>query len=171
MLDRLDDADGFGVALIRAGDEVGGGADYHDVGTLVRILDRRVLDDGRVLLALQGVKRFSIVERLPEDPYPEAVVLFLNDDVAGLTDVAAEAAALLRRYLVVSAESGRGGDVTFVPSTNPAVLSFQVASLVRLTSPERQDLLELPLAERLRREVLLLRRETELLITLMGKEL
>ncbi len=169
MLDQLDDAAGFGVALIRSGVEVGGGAEYHDVGTLVRILDRRVLDDGRVLLALQGLRRFSVIERLPEAPYPEAVVIMLDDDVRGLTSLAEEAAQLLRRYLAASAESGRGGDVTFVPSSNPAVVSFQVASLVRLTSPERQDLLELALEERLRREVSLLRRETELLIRLMGK--
>lgn len=70
----------------------------------------------------------------------------------------------LKRYLVVSAEAGEGGDIHFELSADPVAASYQVASLMRLVHPERQELLELPTAEtRLDRERRLLVREVDLL--------
>lgn len=163
MVSDLTD-DRFGLVLIRRGSETGGGADYHDVGVVARIMERRNLDDGRILLAMLGEQRFEVVDRLPEDPYPEAEVLLL-DDVPDLDEeLLADVATALRRYLAVSAEAGEGGDVMFDLSTDPVQASYQVASLLRLVAPERQELLELPSAyERLRKELTLIRRETDLL--------
>jgi Lon protease-like protein len=160
--------DRFGLVLIRDGAEVGGGADYHDVGTVARIMERRELEDGRMLLAMVGEQRFEVVDRLPEEPFPEAkVALLMENDgpsESGLEGLVDEVGNALRRYLVVSAEAGEGGDVLFEMSRDPVEASYQVASLLRLVSPERQELLEQPTAEdRLARELTLLRREADLL--------
>ena len=160
--------DRFGLVLIRDGSEVGGGADYHDVGTVARIVQRRKLEDGRMLLAMVGEQRFEVVDRLPEEPFPEAQVALLTEhdgpSESGIEGLVGEVGGELRRYLVVSAEAGEGADVLFEMSRDPVEASYQVASLLRLVSPERQELLEQPTAEdRLRRELTLLRRETDLL--------
>lgn len=163
MVSNLTD-DRFGLVLIRRGSETGGRADYHDVGVVARIMERRNLDDGRILLAMLGEQRFEVVDRLPEDPYPEAEVLLLDDVPDSDDELLGDVATALRRYLVVSAEAGEGGDVMFDLSTDPVQASYQVASLLRLVAPERQELLELPSAyERLRKELTLIRRETDLL--------
>jgi Lon protease-like protein len=167
MLDDLDDGR-FGVVLIR--DEEGPGAWYHDVGTVARITESRQTEDGRRLLVTVGEQRFTVIDRLPDDPYPSATVDLLNEGpVDGCDALLAAVGRALRRYLVVSAESGHGGDIHFELSSDPVAASYQVASLLRLLSPERQDLLELPTArQRLEREERLLQREIELLERVMG---
>jgi Lon protease-like protein len=169
MLDDLDD-DRFGVVLIRQGEEVGSGASYHDVGTVARIAETRETEDGRRLLVTVGEQRFAVVHRLPDDPYPAATVDLLGEGALdGCDTLLAAVGRALRRYLVVSAESGHGGDIHFELSSDPVAASYQVASLLRLLSPERQDLLELPTAQRrLEREERLLQREIELLERVMG---
>jgi len=158
--------DRFGLVLIRDGSEVGGGADYHDVGTVARIVQRRKLEDGRMLLAMVGEQRFEVVDRLPEEPFPEAQVALLTEhdgpSESRMEGLVGEVGRELRRYLAVSAEAGEGADVLFEMSLDPVEASYQVASLLRLVSPERQELLEQPTVEdRLRRELTLLRRETD----------
>ncbi len=168
MMEDLED-DRFGIVLIRDGAETRPGADYHDVGTLARIVERRDLADGRILLAMVGEQRFAVVDRLPEEPYPAAMVLFLGEgDSEGDAGLVSEVRAALQRYMVVSAEAGQGGDVHFELSSDPVTASYQVASAMRLVNPERQDLLELPTARsRLERERALLGREVDLLERLM----
>ncbi len=156
----------FGVALIR-GD---GPDDYHEIGTEVGIVDQSTANDGRMTVLAMGVRRFA-VERLHEpDPYPMADVRYLSDDAAGTEELCARVTRRLRKYLAVTAESGFGGDVTADMPTEPAALSYQVASLMRLSSPERQDLLELPTAARLDKEAVLLAREADLLERIIGTE-
>jgi Lon protease-like protein len=109
-----------------------------------------------------------VVDRLPEEPFPEAEVALLAEhdgpSESGIEALVDEVGNALRRYLAVSAEAGEGGDVLFEMSRDPVEASYQVASLLRLVSPERQELLEQPTAEdRLARELTLLRREADLL--------
>ncbi|MDH3730075.1 MAG: LON peptidase substrate-binding domain-containing protein [Acidimicrobiia bacterium] len=169
MLDELAD-DRFGIVLIREGSEIGSGATYHDVGTIARIAESRKTEDGRCVLAMVGEQRFEVIDRLAESPYPSALVEVLDEGPSeDCSEILELVSRRLRRYLVVSAESGHGGDVLFQLSSEPATASYQVASLLRLLSPERQDLLELPTARsRLEREERLLEREVDLLERVMG---
>jgi Lon protease-like protein len=169
MLDSLAE-DRFGIVLIREGEEVGEAASYHDVGTIARIADSRRTEDGRRLLVMLGEERFEVVDRRTADPYPAATVITLDEGPTEDCDqLVGDVRVALRRYLVVSAESGHGGDIHFELASDPVVASYQVASTVRLLSPERQDLLELPTArERLEREHRLLKRETDLLERVIG---
>ena len=122
------------------------------------------------MLVMLGEQRFSVVDRHLDDPYPSATVDLLDEgDVDDCAELVESVARGLRRYLVVSAESGHGGDIHFEMASDPVVASYQVASLLRLLSPERQDLLELPTArDRLEREEKLLSREVALLERVMG---
>jgi hypothetical protein len=64
----------FGICLISRGCEVGGGDQRVDVGTKVHIELATPLDDERWILVTKGVERVKVVEWLPDDPYPTALV-------------------------------------------------------------------------------------------------
>jgi Lon protease-like protein len=85
----------FGVVLIAAGREVGGGEDRYDVGTLARIVEHRAFGAGRYTLRCRISDRIRVLRWLPDDPYPRAVVdrwpdepgeLVTDDQIAGLAD-------------------------------------------------------------------------------------
>jgi hypothetical protein len=73
----------FGVALIERGSEVGGGDERTSVGTVARIARVDPLDRGRFALVTIGTRRISVLEWLPDDPYPLADVEDWPDTVEG----------------------------------------------------------------------------------------
>ncbi len=159
----------FGAVLVR--EPIGGEAGYHGIGTQMEVVDRIDQPDDRVTLQALGRRRFAV--RTPQDgPYPRALVEFLADDAvaAPLPALGAAVRPLLRRYLAVLAESGHGADVMMEVAPDPVTLSYQVASVMRLSAPERQELLELSADRRLARERSLLAREIDLLERTMGVE-
>ncbi|MGH8987863.1 MAG: LON peptidase substrate-binding domain-containing protein [Acidimicrobiales bacterium] len=64
----------LGVVLITRGREVGGGDERVVVGTVGQIDGAMRLPDGRWLLSIGGLRRLRVVEWLPEEPYPLAMV-------------------------------------------------------------------------------------------------
>jgi uncharacterized protein len=64
----------FGVVLIAAGREVGGGDERYDVGSLARIVEHQVHGGGRYTLRCRVGDRIRVREWLPDDPYPRAVI-------------------------------------------------------------------------------------------------
>jgi len=68
------DAPEFGVVLIARGREVGGGDERNDVGALARIVSHADHGGGRYQLKCLVQERFRVVEWLPDDPYPRAVI-------------------------------------------------------------------------------------------------
>lgn len=64
----------FGVVMIERGHEVGGGDVRTDVGTLARVVRTEEADDGRRAVIALGTRRLRVVEWLPDDPYPVALV-------------------------------------------------------------------------------------------------
>ncbi|HSG78140.1 MAG TPA: hypothetical protein VLD62_01055 [Acidimicrobiia bacterium] len=98
-----------------------------------------------------------------------ADVVGIERDRAVDPAVLAEVQALLRTYMGATAEAGGRGDIGVTLSQDPVVASHQVASLVRISAPELQEVLEAgDTAARLRRLVAVLRRETGLLRSTMG---
>ena len=65
----------FGVVLIERGSDVGGGDVRSNVGTLARVAEAEHLTDGRWALVAVGSRRIEVVEWLPDDPYPVALVI------------------------------------------------------------------------------------------------
>ena len=87
MMRRCLDGDRrFGVVLISSGSEVGEPAVPETVGTIGKIDEVRTLDDGRMVIGVEGERRFRIVEVVEQLPYITAEVMTLEDDSATVVD-------------------------------------------------------------------------------------
>lgn len=64
----------FGVVLIAAGREVGGGDSRSDVGTIAHITECESLGAGQYVMKCAMRERFRVLEWLPDAPYPRAVI-------------------------------------------------------------------------------------------------
>ncbi len=147
MVDRcLKDDRRFGVVLIERGPEVGGGDQRFGVGTAARILQVGELDGGHLLVLAVGEERIRVVEWLPDDPHPVALVRPLPDRAGGAgapPDGIPNAVRALRRVLGLAAELGAAvGTVDFDVADHPARASFQLAALAPLTPVDAQEVLE-----------------------------
>jgi Lon protease-like protein len=79
----------FGVVLISAGREVGGGDTRSDVGALAHITECADFGDGRYRLRCVMAERIRVREWLPDDPYPRAAVEMWPDEPGAAVDVEA----------------------------------------------------------------------------------
>ncbi len=79
----------FGVVLIEAGREVGGGDSRSDVGALAHITEHADLGAGRYRLKCVIGERFRVLEWQPDNPYPQAAVELWPDQPGDPVDVAA----------------------------------------------------------------------------------
>lgn len=70
----------FGVVLIAAGREVGGGDQRCDVGALARIQESAEQGDGRYRIKCVVGKRIRVKQWHDDDPYPRAVVEIWPDE-------------------------------------------------------------------------------------------
>ena len=156
----------FGVVAISAGTEVGAPAATHDVGTIAVVEQLRELDDGRFELVARGGRRFAIVDRLPDDPFPRADVRLLADDDGEVVETALAAArAAFARY---AAALSTIGATIHVPEPADAIsASFAYADGLLVDLPLRQRLLACETAaDRLQLAGAIARREATLLATI-----
>ena len=135
----------FGVILIERGYEVGGGDTRKTVGTLAEIVDSKKSIDGRWILITRGVRRIKAINWLDDSPYPRAEVEFLNDDLEDCDKINdwPEIVSRMRRMLAVLAELGdEVAPISIEISDDPILGSFQMASVIPVTSFDLQKLLE-----------------------------
>jgi hypothetical protein len=140
----------------------------HPIGTLSRLVAVREAPDGGQYLDVAGERLVAI--EAAESP-PTAAACRPVETGAGCVDatVVPEVEGALRTYMAALAEAGHGGDVAVTLSRDPVRASHEVASMLRISWPEIQELLEAGGAgDRLRRSLQLLRRETTLLRALLG---
>lgn len=154
----------FGVVLIKEGPEVGGPAVSHEVGTTARVEALQELPEGRLNLVAVGVERFRIVELARQEPYLVGRVELLEEQASA---PAPELVARVRELFGGYMEMRRKLEAVEVEelASEPVAFSYQVARALRASPPLlRQSLLELEaVADRLERELPLLRREIDLL--------
>jgi Lon protease-like protein len=169
----LERNEGFGVVLIREGNEVGEPATPFDIGTLARIASVERFPDGRMNLVTVGTRRFRCIEHLAERPYRVARVAWLDDEQppdADCAQLAREVRAGVEEYLRVAyalAEQPRRA-IDFPDDV--VALSFQVGAVLQIAAAERQRLLEVTATDaRLRQELAYLRRETRMLQMLLSR--
>lgn len=157
----------FGVLLIREGQEVGGAAVPHTVGTTTLIASVTRTDEGRMNIITIGLERFRLQTLRRDRPY------LVGDaepfPLAGGNTEQAQAQvgpvrALLRQYLgLLELAQGHNIEIDDVP-TDPRTLALLVAITLQLPMSQKQRLLAQPnvvrmlLAERaiMNREQLLL---------------
>lgn len=168
MADVLGGDRSFAVAAITSGPEVGGRAETHPVGCLARVERVVRASDGTMNLVARGEARARILARLPDDPYPRAEIVALEEAPG---EAAAEALAAardaLREYLAAVARV-HAAEVEFprLPD-DPSAASHLIADLLRIELPRRQRLLEAPDAStRLRMAAEDARREAALLVSI-----
>lgn len=150
----------FGVLLIRSGEEVGGPAEPHKVGTTARIARLQRLDEGRMNLITIGEQRFRIEQLDDSEPYLTGDVTFLESEDADSPDVGehAERVATLfgEQFRLAMAVSGQWARAVDLPS-DPDRLADHIAHQIEASATEQQELLEaLSVQKRLRREAELL---------------
>ena len=164
----------FGVVLIRSGQEVGGPATPHNVGTSAYIRKVDQLSDGRMNIECVGYQRFRIHEITASTPYmiglTEAMPS-LEDDAPAVPRLAGSLRSLLPDYLnLVSQATGKSLPVDTLPSQGDA-LAYWTAIIAPLDNDDKQSLLECEqLTTLLELEIALIRKETLLLKALLHTE-
>ena len=89
----------FGIVGIERGREVGGNDQRFDVGVVMRVLQAEEFSDGQWAPTSVASRRITVTEWLPEDPYPQALVVDRHDQVEGDSD---EATVALDRHSLVA---------------------------------------------------------------------
>lgn len=158
----------FGVACIREGFEVGARAETHTVGCLGAVEWVRRHPDGTMDLLVRGARRFRIISRPDDDPYPRAEVEFLAEQRGPRPEEALRLArSAIDRYRgVVARLSGQTQDEHKTLADDPVAASFAAAAELQIETPRLQELLEAPNAsDRLARVAAIARAEAALLDT------
>ena len=147
----------MGVVLIARGSEVGGGDVRYDVGTEARIAEAAALPDGRWILVLVGERRIRVERWLPEEPYPRAEVVPLEDsDAVPTADARVARDGLVERVeraVRLKTELGEWPTTAFGPrrpapepapelAADPALATWQAAGLGLVGPADGQRLLE-----------------------------
>ncbi|MBV8346620.1 MAG: LON peptidase substrate-binding domain-containing protein, partial [Mycolicibacterium sp.] len=150
----------FGVVLIAAGREVGGGEDRYDVGTLARIVEHQSYGGDRYLLRCRIGARIRVRQWLPDDPYPRAVVEPWPDEPGDIvTDAAIRGLEDRVMGIFERLASARGAqlpprDMLFAGvamADGPGQSLYALASRVPMGQADRYAVLSAPSAnERLR---------------------
>ena len=136
----------FGVVLIQDGEEEGGQAVAHLVGTTARITQFEEMEDGRMNILVFGETRFRVTRTSYDKPYLSASVEPLDeaeDDPVRVEPATEAVAGLFKKYLrALFAMTGRSLGALQLPQ-EPAYLSYAVASVLQVPLAEKQSLLEI----------------------------
>jgi len=133
----------FGQVLIERGQESGGGEARFEIGTVARITSLQA-EEGAIGLVSRGAERFEVVRWLDDNPYPRAIVRFLDelhwdDDLVPLLD---RAESTVRQVLATASEYS---DITWPSdvelSDDPLELAWQLAGISPLLELDHLQLL------------------------------
>jgi Lon protease-like protein len=148
----------FGVVLIAAGREVGGGDTRSDVGALAHITECADFGDGRYRLKCVMAERIRVLEWYPDDPYPRAAVEPWPDepgeavDVDAIREVEDRMIALFERIAAARGGEVNGRDVVAGAdaSGDAGMWLYALASRLPMGQADRYAVLSAPtVAERL----------------------
>ncbi len=161
------DSHPFGIVLIKSGNEFGGNAAIHDVGTVAHITQVERLDDGRMNIAALGYSRFRIHSTHREKPYLTGVVedFPLQDtNNASARKLSRRVSHMLKGYLNIFATLGKVDLEMETLPEDPVTLAFLAAIILRMPTKDKQQLLCAPdLLTLLRTEQKMLFREVYIL--------
>ncbi|MDE0021916.1 MAG: LON peptidase substrate-binding domain-containing protein [Candidatus Poribacteria bacterium] len=139
----------FGVVLIRKGEEVGGPAKVHTIGTVAEIERSEQFDDGRYGLLCVGGSRFRIEEITQERPFMKARVEMLpeltgQERVQETTELANNLRRELASFERLSAQIDPEWEKpTAVPPMEPSGLAYSVAAVIPMRRSDKQRLLSM----------------------------
>ncbi len=126
--------------------------ELHDVGAMVRIQHMLKLPDGTVQLAVLGMRRIKLTSAVGDDPYLTAAVEAYPEAVEA--QPAIEREATLRRAIssfqqLVSLAPHLPAELATAAGAidDPLHLAYYIANHIRLTTEERQEILEMASAK------------------------
>ena len=144
----------FGVVLIAAGREVGGGDSRSDIGALAHITEYAELGPGLYQLKCVMGERIRVVEWLPDDPYPRAVVETWPDqpgeavDVEAIRDIEDRMVALFERIATARGAQVNARDIVHGAdeSGQAAMWLYALTSRLPMGQADRYSVLAAPSA-------------------------
>ena len=141
----LEHQEPFGVCLILEGEEVGGPALPHRVGTEAAIIASRRYADGRYDIVVEGRRRFEVLRLDSSRPYLRAEVRFLDEPEGEGDPGLADAVAKLFEGVLESLElSGQAvADETW-KDVDMRSLAYKIAAVLPVEEDVKQELLEMP---------------------------
>jgi Lon protease-like protein len=142
----------FGVVLIAAGREVGGGDTRSDVGVLAHITECADFGDGRYRLKSVMGQRIRVLEWHPDDPYPQAAIELWPDEpgeavgVEAIRDVEDRMMALFERIAAARGAQVDPRDIVLGAdaSGDAAMWLYALASRVPMGQADRYAVLAAP---------------------------
>ncbi len=166
----LEESHPFGVVLIREGSETGAPAIYYNVGTWVQINASVRFEDGRMLIATTGQRRFRVQYPIQREPYQVASVVTLQEESGtGLTNAARELQTAYDLYWkAVAAATGVQNEIEKLPQ-DVIAMSYNLAHRLQVTNERKQRWLEVNAATRVNEIISMLRAEIDLLPHTGGK--
>src|ERR1700693_2069779 len=126
--------------------------DIHHVGAIVRVQHLLKLPDGTVQLAVLGLRRIRLTEALSEDPYLECAAEMMPESSESILSIERE--ALMRRAIssfqqLVTLAPHLPAELSSAAGAidDPLHLAYYIANHIRLTTEQRQEILELDSAK------------------------
>ncbi len=137
---------GFGICLIRSGDEVGDVPDPYMVGTYARIVSAQTYDDGRIDVKVRGERRFRIRRLDDSRPYlvgyVEPVVEAEVEDSPRSDALALKTRECLQEYIESSFKRLDYHVAKVQLPQDATALSFLAATFLNMENIRKQHLLE-----------------------------
>jgi Lon protease-like protein len=132
----------FGVVLIAAGREVGGGDARSDVGTMAHITEVSEYGDGRYRLNCVMAERIRVLEWQPDNPYPRAAIQEWPDEPGepvaadAIRDIEDTMIALFERIARARGAEVSGRDIVAGADAAPDAAMWLYALTTRLPMGE-----------------------------------
>ena len=142
----------FGVVLIQAGREVGGGDARSDIGTLAHITDVADFGDGRYRLNCVMAERIRVLEWQPDNPYPRAAFELWPDEPGApvgaepIRDIEDRMIALFERIAGARGAEVSGRDIVAGADAAPdaAMWLYALTSRLPMGEADRYSVLAAP---------------------------
>ena len=153
----------FGVSLIREGDEVGGPAVPHVVGTVAHLVQVSPIEGDRFFVAAVGGRRFRVSEITQWTPFVAAEVELLDEgsDEDVPEALIEETVSAFSEYSRISMGMAGGWARQARVPKSPLALSYHIACNLQVDLAGKQSLLEqASAASRLQAELDILSRES-----------
>jgi len=152
-----------------------GFADIHHIGAMVRVQHMLKLPDGTVQLAVLGLRRIKLTAAISEEPYLTCAVEMLPETHASIPAIERE--ALMRRAIsmfqqLVSLAPHLPAELSGGAAAidDPLHLAYYIANHTRLTTEQRQEILEVDSAK-VKLERLLAHMAHELEVLELGRKI
>lgn len=139
----------FGVVLISAGREVGGGDQRCDVGALARIVDCQNLGAARYELRCVMAERIRVLHWLDDAPYPRAEIEVWDDEpgVAEASRLASVQDRMVALFDLIGEAQGipvRSRDIVAAAAADPVNPLYALAARVPMGQADRYAVLSAP---------------------------